>query len=393
MSRQIIPHAERNLDYRRVAPGVGRALYGLYNSGAGGVARRFIRANAGRVYNYASRAISNRRPSRASAPRSKATGRGAKPRGGGVVVDGVGKTVYAKTQGRRRGKKSLKKRVAGIERSMPKSSSNEYTAVVPYVLPGVHSSKYVWEVNMLNYTDMEAAIDNLQNGLTGVDATTAATDIKIYKPYLKYEMKNNMTANLEVSYVWLKCVDSNSTTYIARMRIEGQDRGLTYTNAAVAQAAASATSAIIPGHQQLVLGEMHYPIYGGRVNNLNWKQVGKVKYVKMGPGDVLTAKHICGTINYKPEIHDAETTTFVKNYAYKLVITVKGMISHDSTNHSQVSIGGSQLDCIQTKKFKVIYSNGLGQKTMEFTDGYPTAGYSVPNHADNVHSAIEGDAV
>jgi hypothetical protein len=313
-----------------------------------------------------------------------------------VKVDGVSsgrKRVSRKSKRPAKKKKSLKKQVSEVRKLLPKVSRKTFRDfdMVEMATTGVNQ-RIIFDIDAFEKTYLSTYAANLTkvDDATTADYTQENTKIRMSLFY-KLHCKNNMTANVDVSYCFFNCKDDDAEAVVDSMREEMLDRGYTGIATTDNRIPRSATAAIQP--RQLVLTNSEYwaPTFGGGAVTRKWAQVGKVKKVTLGPGDTIDMVYSKKNFTYNQEYLDQENIKHLKGYSVRLVVVANGQLAHDAAddNKSVIGRGFFKLDCEQQRQATVVYSNPKGLNEVAYTDGYQLTNFTTPVHADNMQSAIE----
>lgn len=336
---------------------------------------------------------------RKKAPKKVATKtRTKKRRRANVRPDGTSKGRYAMItkRGRKRRKKSVKSQLKALKRIIPAMSTKLFRDFNTIVLSttSVNRQSY-YDINCFDKT----VLSNYAANLTAVDSAAAAdysaSNSKIKMDlYFKLMMKNNMTTNAKLSYVFYVCKDDDNESPLECVLEELTDRGYTSLPSTSGPDAATATASIKPFRAEFGEGIHHVPLFSGAALRRNWRQVGKVKTAHLGPGDTVDLVYSRKNYKYEQEYKDQENSfSHIKGMDVRLVVVCQGALAHDSSNHQKVGRSGFHFDCEQQRQCMVRYANPKGLNEVKYTDDLTSTGFSVPNHADDKASAIEGDSL
>lgn len=319
---------------------------------------------------------------------SKSTSKKSKPLGNDFIsIDGTRKRrTKSKRKRSKRKKKSLKKRIVALERNQVPMSHYFYDLSVPVLVSDSAGNRArIYELDMLNSTIIEGVINNLD----GVDFTAVNSEMKLKNIWLNFFAKNNATSNMFVKYVFVRCIDDDSESYIENWREHIVDRGLTISSATTAHSAASATQAEFPLRQPLLNAERFYPIFNLPTNRKKYRQIGKVQSFSLAPGDSINMSHSQKSMRYYPEHKDQEPFTNVQG-DLKLILFVHGDLGHQNvSNTSLVGYSAFRLDAVRRTKFEVEWANEKALRIMEFETSLDNTNLTDVVHADNRASAIE----
>jgi hypothetical protein len=304
--------------------------------------------------------------------------------------------VRKKRKGRRKQPKTLKKRIAALEKNRPPKSYYMAKDFLPYKLTCAATNTSRWyEIPLVDHNMIEAKIDALPKVSGSENYLTANTSVQIKNIYQVFRMKNTTTGNIHVEYQPYICIDDDGESVLDNIREGMINRGYTFANSVQAATAASATTAQIPRRLDCAststANEVHYSPWGVYEVSRKWKKLANVTKLIVGPGDTLEIKIPHKGFQYKPEVLDDEAFTYLKR-DMSLVIKTLGELSHQkTTNISLVGYGEHYFDCVLYRGFTVVYDSGEGLKTVEYTDSFDNTNLTDAVHVDNMASAIEED--
>lgn len=290
-----------------------------------------------------------------------------------------------------RNKKTLKDRIRSLEKNKPSATVQLYKETVPMTLwTNGNNLRRIYYINFLGKTEAEALI----SALNGVDFTTVNSNILIRNVLATIILKNNMTANAEVKYQWVKCANDSADNPLQNIIEELTDRGymMTGMTSTTAEVAATALVANTPEFLLATSQQMYYPIFG--LQGRNWKPLAPATRVLIGPGDRIELHQKIPNFKYKPEREDQDSFNHHKGLDYGLIISVAGDYQHnDTTNEFKVSRSGHRLDGERRLRMEAVVPEGGGVKNVTLVNGWDVANVEDPVHADNMISGIEAAAV
>ena len=239
-----------------------------------------------------------------------------------------------------------------------------------------------------NLSGFVSQLTNVDDNKTA-DYTNENTHVKMSR-YCAYYMKNSYTANATIRYAFYVCKDDDNEEPIQSVREELIDRG--YTGVPTRQPAipASALASEVPPRVEFGLNHFHDPKFSGAALKKNWRQVGKVKTVTLGPGD-STKMVWSDKFTYAQEYIDQENSfAHLKGYSVVLMLNVQGDLAHDnSPPKAVVGYASCGFDCEKQVQCTITYSNPKGLHEVDSSDNLTNENFTVPVHVDNQASAVE----
>lgn len=315
-----------------------------------------------------------------------------------IKLDGttLGKRVVPKRRKIRRKKKTLKQRIATLEKEQPADSTKLTRYVKHFKFPQTSTVNYctIFEVKMTSQSLWETiGALNSMGGLSATDFTAENTSIAVKNLFMKCHLTNATTTNCILKYMWVRCKDDTNESYLDQYTKEAADRGLAALTVS-SEVAESGTSSAIPARIVLTNTQRDYDFsLGIQGTQKDWLKIGKVENVTIGPGDSIDVQLSHKYFKYLPEAYDQASKTYVAgHYDYHLICLVKGDLAHDATNHGKVGYSNPACNVEAVSKFVYEYSDGKGLRQINSQNTLTSAGFTIPNHVDNFASAVEGDA-
>lgn len=318
--------------------------------------------------------------------KKKRTSTGSSVRQDGVLPTG---SLQKKRKKKRKSRvaKSIKSRVAALEKNAPAFSESDFLKVTPVTQStGTSNRRILNNSILLDKVIIKSFIDNL----AGVNFDADGNMVKLKNIYLEMFLVNQTTANILLRYKWYICKDDDSEDVLDNVKEGLIDRGLTFANAITAKTAASATSAEIPRSQILDDAEMEYPCYGVREVDRKWKSMSKMGKVILGPGDSINLVQTIKNLTYRPEDINNEPFDHMAGYSVHLLWDVMGALGHNqTTNTNLVTHTGWRVDGKMKTKMTARYTDERGKRTKEIVSAFDNTNAATPVHADNKQSAVE----
>lgn len=314
-----------------------------------------------------------------------------------LLKDGHSKTVVKtkprkrKRKGKNIGNRALSKRIGKLERDIPTQTKHFWQSVPWTIRPGNYNRRTFFQVPAITSAVVESCIDSLD----GVDFTTKNSRLKI-ACYVRNEIRNNSTAVMKFKYCYVRAKEDHAKNFIQRTRVDLEDRGLSFVLATTGETAASATTALVPFHQDLDNAEMQYPLFSARDTESAFDKLTKVETIILGPGDVFNVPVTFNWI-YHPEDVDRHAELIspaspAATQVYKgdvfLICSAEGGIQHnETTNPDLVSLSNWRVDAVMYRKMKVKYYGDYGLKEYEAISSLNATNVTGPVQAE------EDDAV
>lgn len=343
----------------------------------------------------------------ANSKSSGGTGRGSgRKRGVGAVVkrdgtsSGSSKMRRKKRKTKTKKKKSLKKQIQAVKRLIPKMSTKLFRTFTTMCLNNEGFNRNViHEIKCFNRGDLETYVSNLTkvDSSGAQDYTTENTNIKM-DLFFKLMLKNNITGNAKISYVFVECAQDTAESPLDDLLEELGDRGYTGLPTKTSSVPALGTgdpsqiTSFRPAKIVFGNGIHHVPMFSGTAVRRNWKFLGPVRTATIGPGDTLDLVWSKKGISYKPEIYDQDSFLHMKGYDFRVLVALQGDLAHDGTNYQRICRSDCQLDGERQQQCLVKYANPKGLKEVVYSDTLDSTAISTPKHADNMDSAIEADS-
>lgn len=248
-----------------------------------------------------------------------------------------------------------------------------------------------FEIVMSNKFLLDNPMNNLPFGITDTDFTTENSELLIRNFFSELELVNAVTANMHLEYMFVKSKGDSDVRYIDFLHQFCSERLDPLTYSVVGNTAATATASAIPARITLKPHETYVPITGGFSDpTCEYKQVGKVHKLTLGPGDHHKMSWSAKNIKYKQEAVD-NGSTYSANYTVHLIVKMYGDIAHDVTNTGFVTRMDPSADCLRRQQFEVVYYGGSGIKTIERETSMDTnqdTAVSQAVQADNYQSGV-----
>lgn len=242
-----------------------------------------------------------------------------------------------------------------------------------------------FELIMCSKDLLDNPMDDLPFGITDTDFTTVNSELLIRNYFSELELVNAVTANMHIEYMFVKSKGEPVDLYLNGLDRYCDDRGDGFANPVVAATSATPTTSAIPARITMKPHEIFVPITAGFLEpTCEYKQVGKVHKLTLGPGDHHKMKWTAKNLIYKQEQVNGGTT-YTNNYSVHLVIKIYGDLAHDVTNTQFVTRMDPSADCFRRQQFEVVYYGGSGTKTIERETGMDA------NHATAVSQAVQAD--
>lgn len=291
---------------------------------------------------------------------------------------------------RRRGPKTLKKRIKALEKG--KLPNSTYTETFKHDIKMIvaDNNKTVFWVSAMNHLEVEQTIDAVAYPTGTANLTTAthnnSTKIDVFSTL---ELTCSALHAAKVRVCRLKAKDNSSVTPTGQLNRHLVDRAYgTYFNLNTPTAPTANTS-LIP--ERVVQNE---PVVNHKVLSEcwtapagTWEQIGKVESFNLNPGDKTVLKFARNFI-YKPEVHDQKPSDlYLKNYDAGFVVEVQGELGHGTVDINKVGYCATSIDAMLNTKYKATVQNGGGIHFREAQGGTYVANPApifVQAGADNV---------
>lgn len=315
-----------------------------------------------------------------------------------VKIDGTtgGQFRMTHKRGRKRKKKTMRQEIKQVRKLIPKKSRMTYRDFRTLYMSVAQNQRRVYDITMFTKDDLREYAQNLRqqdvNAVADYHATNSSVAMSLF---YKLELKNNMTSNAKVSYVFFVCKDDDNEAPAAKIREDLINRGY-IQNSVDGETAANYTTgpnyaSYHPMHLNFNAGGYHYPVFGGASISRAWRQIGKVQNATLGPGDSTTVK-FSRKLTYKPEVlRDEQVQTYLSGYDFRLVVVVGGDLGHDETNVNVVGRCAAKFDCEEQKQCVVTYGNAKGLNDVQYSDDLQNSVFTTPVKVDNHASAVEQD--
>lgn len=245
--------------------------------------------------------------------------------------------------------RTLKKRVAALERYGPKLANHDYRRMdVNYVANSVNSCAYRI-MSCYNASIRQAAIDDLPYidrgatpALDSLDLTNLGVkaDISFRDIYIKLTVRNNNS------------IASRVDVYLCRAKMDSSFTPIT------ALTTADAKYGITNADTNVMTFPSDFDIF-----KTHFKIVKHVKHV-LQAGDELIQTYSQKSDKYDPEYVDDVSETYIKGDLIWL-IRIQGILSHDVTTEENVGLSDGQVDLLNTMKMKVRYPSDAPFKKIE----------------------------
>jgi hypothetical protein len=318
---------------------------------------------------------------------------------GKMTLDRSGKVkkVRTKRTKKKRKTKSLKKRVAALERGQPISTKKESTYSEFYILDTAFS------LNVgATYTDALSAIDvgqesgvlgwipyhyqesNFQNEINNIEFAGGATnfvtlgnDAKLkFKTFAKILLKNRYATRTKVKLQLLKLKSGTAERPLTQMKEAMENKGYTVSTVHVAKPQITGTNLYAEKFPEFVDVPRRYDrnpyfTYLGRAGSDNdWEKVGKMVTLDMSAGDEATFSYSTKGVYSNDDKNDSQTYG-IKGLNYGWAIYVEGEIGHGDLQKSSApsywglmgkTAGG--LDIRLDNRLDLEVDNGIGARTV-----------------------------
>lgn len=312
---------------------------------------------------------------------------------GGVSKARV-KTARSKPRKKRVSKlKKLEKRVKKLSVTQPPKNVAFYQngTFIKLVGSSETAGGKFFEIVMCEKSLLDNPLNDLPFGITDTDFTSVNSELLIRNYFSELELVNAVTANMHLEYMFVKSKGEPTDHYLNALDRYLDDRGDGLANTVVAATAATATTSVVPTRITLKPHEIFVPITGGFLEpTCEYKQVGKVHKMTLGPGDHHRMKWSAKNMIYKQEKVNGGTT-YTSNYTVHLVVKIYGDLAHDVTNTGFVTRMDPSADCFRRQQFEVVYFGGSGIKTIEretTMDTNQDTAVSQAVQADNYQSGV-----
>lgn len=275
-----------------------------------------------------------------------------------------GRYVKSNKRKRKMPKKTLKKRVKALEKNKLPASKYSYNFERPMVINCIQNNSQYNAIPVVQNNILETLMINVEYPNGVVTLTGKNTEIK-YTVYCNIKVVNATIHKCKMRIGFFKCSEDTSKLILQEAKDYALDRNITLPNAVTAEVPASAAASYVPQALRMQDAQRMYKImsYIDQSPSSNYKQVGKIEYLTLAPGDETSFKKVASGI-YKPEHKDVAATTEVKGVDEFCVIYTEGEISHSDQGARTNVVGttAQRLDLIVQYKYEITVQNGLGMK-------------------------------
>lgn len=282
---------------------------------------------------------------------------------------GVTHGVTKKTGGGKRKKPTLKKRVAILEKNMPKEATYEYRWIRNGQLNGVVAAATYDTFVMYDSAAIEASIDALKyvndaGAVINVDTTALGirSEIQLKDFYSKIVLRNNFQLSAHVDVYGCVCIKPTASPPLTTMTDDDGNVGIT-----------NAESNIHTYPSDFKLFRQH------------WK-IAKHAKVNLRSGDSAEVVYSRKYRKYDPELHDVSNTYEVGDFVWFL--RTVGGVSHDATATTSVGTADPTIDVVINTKWKVKYPSDLPFHYIETLTTLSTQGNGAVQAGATVNPAL-----
>jgi hypothetical protein len=265
------------------------------------------------------------------------------------AATGLRKYRKQRSKSRRRGKRTLKKRVAFLEQTTSKATF-KYRNIVPHqTTVNVNECAYAFYPA---FTDdiIDPALDVLPStdnaGLkTDKDfsesqSTQGSRKFTINDIYIEFATRNNDLKGVHVDIYWVKAKEKTSNTIITNM--DAMDADILRDGG--------------PASTQLLT-------YPSDYYNLDWKIIKHEKKY-LNPGDEMHTFYTKKYHKHDPTIPQVDNTTYMEGDVGVLV-RLQGVLAHDSTTTTNVGTADAFIDHYMKTKFTVTWPSEVPYRRIE----------------------------